>query len=51
MTRRARLEAAIEQAITALDNYDGDAEAEREPLEEQGDDELAMQAPVSCRAA
>jgi len=51
MTRRAELESLIERAIDALDRLDGDPEAERDPVEDQGDDELAMQMPISYRAA
>ena len=51
MTRRAQLEAAIDHALDLLDRMDGDPDLEAAPLEDQGDDELAMQWPTWNRAA
>ena len=38
-TRRAELEAAIENAIAVLDLLDGDADMEPEPIEPSGDED------------
>lgn len=41
-TDRAAIEAEIERLLTLLDNLDGDADFEPEPLEEQHDPEAEL---------
>ncbi len=52
MTRRARLERAIADAIAMLDALDGDPDTEPDgDSEPNGDDEASVQWPIWNRAA